>query len=108
MIDLDSFYVYLMLVDGKRCGWIHVSGSWIPRHFFGLFHIFFANLRCFWLTVNFFHIIFGYSLLDTADNTDILQAKDSNRAHIRGSGFPMPNLRRNCNIVMQFRSLYQY
>jgi len=46
--------------------------------------------------------------LDTADNTDILQAKDSNRAHIRGSGFPMPNLRRNCNIVMQFRSLYQY
>jgi alpha-1,3/alpha-1,6-mannosyltransferase len=38
-------------IDGKRCGWIHVSGSWIPRHFLGFFHIFFANLRCFWLTI---------------------------------------------------------
>jgi len=49
--DLTRCFEDTLNVDGKRCGWIHVSGSWIPRHFFGLFHIFFANLRCFWLTI---------------------------------------------------------
>jgi len=49
--DLARCFEDTLHTGGKRCDWIHVSGSWIPRHFFGFFHIFFANLRCFWLSI---------------------------------------------------------
>jgi alpha-1,3/alpha-1,6-mannosyltransferase len=70
--DLARCFEDTLHTGGKRCDWIHVSGSWIPRHFFGFFHIFFANLRCFWLSVNSIFITYNYSIVHTADSIDIL------------------------------------
>lgn len=35
---------------GERAGWVRVHGSWVPRHFFGIFHALLANMRCLWAT----------------------------------------------------------
>ena len=35
---------------GERAGWVRVHGSWVPRHFFGIFHALLASVRCLWAT----------------------------------------------------------
>jgi len=51
LIILSKIWTFIQNVDGKRCDWIRVHGSWIPRRIFGFLHVFCANLRCFWLTI---------------------------------------------------------
>jgi len=33
---------------GRRAGWVHVHGDWLPRHVLGRFHAVLAFLRCVW------------------------------------------------------------
>ena len=48
--DVTRCFEETLTERGERAGWVRVHGSWVPRHFFGIFHALLASVRCLWAT----------------------------------------------------------
>ena len=46
--DVTRCFEETLTERGERAGWVRVHGSWVPRHFFGIFHALLASVRCLW------------------------------------------------------------